>query len=869
MDFIELEAIEGLRWSWNSWPTSKSEVSALVIPLSVLYTPLLQYNDIPLLQYDPLICNRCGAILNPFARVDYPSRLWMCPFCYQKNPFPRAYTGIEENNIPAELFPTYTTVEYHQGRKTLNTSTVVNSNPNWGRTSSFQSVVSSPSSSLVATFSSSSLSGVDSKGNGPGFVFVVDTCSPEDELQALKNELLLVIAQLPENALVGLVTFDSMVAVHDLGFMECSRVVLLHGDRELSPGQVQEFLGISRPKHQLLGRTSANQKQGFLLPVSECEFNITTAIEEIHSSLQTVGGHRPQRSTGAAISTSVGLLEGCLANTGSRIMVFTSGPTTLGPGIVVDSDLSKYIRTHRDLINGQAPHYDKSCNFYKQLAGRLSDASIVLDLFGCSLDQVGASELKVAIESSGGFLMLGESFESDQFKKCLRHIFKRDTDGHLNMYFDATIEIVTTRDVKICGALGPCVSLKKKSSSVSENEIGQGGTCWWKLCTLTNKTCIALLFELGNEQNIQPGSAFFVQFITRYRYGNGGIRQRVTTAARRWVGSRSPEIASGFDQEAAASVMARLAIHRAERCYARDVIRWIDNMLIKFASKFGDYVQEDPSSFRLSSNFSLYPQFMYYLRRSQFIDVFNSSPDETAFFRLMLNQEGVVGSLIMIQPTLFQYSFDGPPIPVLLDISSISPDVILLFDSYFHVVIHYGSRIAQWRKLGYDKDPNHETFRKLLEAPEMDAEQLVADRVPLPKLVRCDQHSSQARFLLAKLNPSVTQKSTHTEGSDIIFTDDINKRDVSNSNWAEKCAGAFGRLDHGCKIDQLPLKWAISKNLRKVGLEGDYQAVTKYLTGCQVVTGWKIRNTLDEVISLASALDNIVYVYVNRREPTF
>lgn len=515
------------------------------------------------------------------------------------------------------------------------------------------------------------------------------------------------------------------------------------------------------------------QKQGFLLPVSECEFNITTAIEEVHSSPQVMPGHRPLRSTGTAILAALGLLEGCLANTGSRIMVFTSGPATLGPGIVVDSDFRSSIRTHRDLINGHAPYYSKSSSFYKQVSPRLSDASIVLDLFACSLDQVGAAELKDPVERSGGFMMLVESFESSQFRKCLRHIFSRDEEGNLKMHFDATIEIVTTKDLKICGALGPCVSLHKKNNLVSNNEIGEGGTYMWKLGTLTSKTCFAFFFQVNEEHKVQPGSAFSIQFITRYRHGNMGIRKRVTTVARRWVANNSPEIAAGFDQEAAASVMARLAIQRAEDCQARDVIRWLDDTLIRFASKFGDYVQEDPSSFRLSSNFSLYPQFMYYLRRSQFIDVFNSSPDETSFFRLMLNREGVVGSLIMIQPTLLQYSFDGPPIPVLLDVRSISPDVILLFDSYFHVVIHCGSKIAQWRKLGYDKDPNHENLRKLLEAPEVDAEQLIVDRVPVPKIIKCDQHSSQARFLLAKLNPSVTQNSTYTDGSDIIFTDDL------------------------------------------------------------------------------------------------
>ncbi|KAJ4956531.1 hypothetical protein NE237_013314 [Protea cynaroides] len=763
MDFVELEAIEGLRWSWSAWPASKSEASALVIPLSVMCTPLMQFNELPLLPYDPLCCNRCGGVLNPYARVDYQSRLWVCPFCYQKNPFPRSYTGIGENNLPAELFPTCSTVEYLHGRKNPCPTSTPSTNANW-----VQNGLSS---------SSSLLSGVDSWVSGPAFVFVVDTCTPEEELRALKNELLLVVAQLPGNALVALVTFDSMVCVHDIGFTDCLRAVVFHGERELSSDRIQELLGISRPKHEQSLKFSAIQRQGFLLPLSECEFNLTTIIEEIHSSVWTSSGHRPLRSTGVAVSASIGLLESCLCKIGSRVMVFTSGPVTVGPGIVVESDLSNAIRTHRDLINGRAHLYEKSCNFYKQLAQRLCDSAIVLDLFACSLDQVGASELKVPVESSGGFMMLGESFESDQFRKCLRHVFSRDADGHLKMCFDATMEVVTTKEVMICGALGPCVSLRRKNSAVSVSEIGQGGTNLWKLGTPTNKTCITFFFEVGDEETIQPGSAFIIQFITRYRDGNMGLRSRVTSVARRWVLSRSPEIACGFDQETAASVMARLAIHRAQHFFAQHVIRWLDKKLIQFASKFGDYIQEDPSSFRLASNFSLYPQFMYYLRRSQFIDVFNSSPDETAFFRLMLNREGVTGSLIMIQPTLLQYSFDGPPVPVLLDISSISPDVILLFDSYFNVVIHYGSKIAQWRKLGYDKDPNHVNLRKLLEAPEIDAAQLLAERIPVPKLIKCDQHGSQARFLLAKLNPSVTQKSMYTGGSDFIFTDEVSLQD--------------------------------------------------------------------------------------------
>jgi len=44
-------------------------------------------------------------------------------------------------------------------------------------------------------------------------------------------------------------------------------------------------------------------------------------------------------------------------------------------------------------------------------------------------------------------------------------------------------------------------------------------------------------------------------------------------------------------------------------------------------------MKDDPESFVLPNSFSIYPQFMFHLRRSQFLQVFNNSPDETAYYR--------------------------------------------------------------------------------------------------------------------------------------------------------------------------------------------------------------------------------------------
>lgn len=73
-------------------------------------------------------------------------------------------------------------------------------------------------------------------------------------------------------------------------------------------------------------------------------------------------------------------------------------------------------------------------------------------------------------------------------------------------------------------------------------------------------------------------------------------------------------------------------------------------------SKFATYSTGNPDSFQLSHVFFYYPQFVFHLRRSQFLQVFNSSPDETAFYRVLLLRDNVSNALTMIQPTLVAYT---------------------------------------------------------------------------------------------------------------------------------------------------------------------------------------------------------------------
>merc|ERR1712187_1017939 len=241
------------------------------------------------------------------------------------------------------------------------------------------------------------------------------------------------------------------------------------------------------------------------------------------------------------------------------------------------------------------------------------------------------------------------------------------------------------------------------------------------------------------------------------------------------------DISSGFDQEAAAVLMARYAVFKCENEDPFDVLRWVDRMLIRLVAKFADYRKDEPATFHLAQELSIFPQFMYHLRRSNFLQTFNASPDETAYYRTIICRENTMNSLVMIQPALLMYSFeDTQPQPVLLDATSLKPNVILLLDAFFNVVIWRGEQIQAWYDAGYQDKEEYANFKALLHAPAEDAKQILSDRFPAPRYIQTNAGGSQARHLTSKVNPSQTYNTqamytgTNSGGdSSVVITDDV------------------------------------------------------------------------------------------------
>jgi protein transport protein SEC23 len=141
---------------------------------------------------------------------------------------------------------------------------------------------------------------------------------------------------------------------------------VFRGNKEYTAKQVQEMLGLAggmRPgaPQQQPARPPLGPAARFLMPVQQVEFQITNVLEQLQRDPWPVANDkRPLRCTGVALSVAVGLLESSFQNAGGRIMAFTSGAATEGPGHVVSPELKEPIRSHHDIDRDNIKYYKKA-----------------------------------------------------------------------------------------------------------------------------------------------------------------------------------------------------------------------------------------------------------------------------------------------------------------------------------------------------------------------------------------------------------------------------------------------------------------------------------------------------------------------------
>ena len=307
------------------------------------------------------------------------------------------------------------------------------------------------------------------------------------------------------------------------------------------------------------------------------------------------------------------------------------------------------MRSHLDLQKGHAnaQYTEKALQFYAGLASRAIAAGHCVDIFACSLDQTGLHEMRVLCDRTGGAMVMSDAFSMHMFRESFKQLFSNvDATGYLQMGFNARVSVTTSKNFNVCGCVGGCCSLAKKTQYVGETEIGESGTSEWSMGAIDRNSSLAFFFEVAQGASEEmtekarasresadqapmmgamPNQCAYVQFQTLYHHPDGRKRLRVTTMQRQmaYPNPNPPDMSVGFDQEAAAVLMTRFAMFQMENIDSVDVVRRLDRILIRLVSKFANFNKDDVHSFRLSNEFTLFPQFMFNLRRSPFVQTFS------------------------------------------------------------------------------------------------------------------------------------------------------------------------------------------------------------------------------------------------------
>lgn len=784
MSFEEIEDKTGVRVTWNHVPKLKLQHQRNVAPLAAFLTPLNNKSPIQVLDEAYMArCRQCQAFLNPYVSVNpQTGDIWYCQFCTFGNRLQA------DGSYPPALSPECASVEYVTRRQ----------------------------SPLP-----------------PIFFFVVDTCFENEDVgdafESLKETLALAVSLLPSGSLVGFISFGKHVQLHDVSVT--NRAHTFNGEKEYTLEEVQKILRLSGSTNAM-GQLSSGRR--FLHTIDVVEYNLLTIIEGLvnitfpHNESKT----RAARASGCAVNIAALTLQALLGKVGAsggHILTFLAGAATVGPGKIVNLPLREPIRSHHDIEKAKAttlanlakmpnlPHgvakadlalFKKARPFYQKVARVLVSIGISCNFFVGSYDQMGLYEMEDVCSNTGGMVVMCDLFSTLMFRQSVGKFFaKRSSDAEgadnelLDMGFNATLECRTTPDLQVQGLIGNAAGLPPRKdkfveAGISAISVGEGGTNAWKLLSINPQLTFAVYLDKLDSPAVDRHA--FLQATCHYQHPDNTLRVRVTTVPLAVIAdSDGAALEQGFDQEAATVAIARNALAQvvgrpslyagsAKSTYDQQHLsKHLDKLLVDFCVRFAQYRKGDMQSFRLSNCYAMLPQFMYHLRRSPFICVFNNSPDETSFIRHSLMHEDVTNALIMIQPSLLLYDVDQfdpeqpDPEPVLLDLMSLGASKILLLDTFFQILIYHGKTVALWRNAGYHEQDGYEHFKAFLEAPKREAMEILLDRFPLPRFIDCDEGGSQARFLMAKVNPSTSYMSTPDQMFGVPNHSDVKTDDKS------------------------------------------------------------------------------------------
>lgn len=443
------------------------------------------------------------------------------------------------------------------------------------------------------------------------------------------------------------------------------------------------------------------------------------------------------------------------------------------------------------------------------------------DVYTGSLDQVGVYEMKSLASGGSGNIVLTDGFQSPRFLSNLNS----NTSRILSQKHSSKFTVTTSTGIKVMKAVCAGTELQssyqsEKHSAMHHEKISdtitrfdlslkkRNFTNQWYLGSLNSSDTIAVYFEMDTVSSSSlldedcGAKEVYVQFQSRfYDLESENTILRVTTIKRpttlsilaenkvklsnntyKLVNTKSvilkeKALLESFDYKAWMVLFTRLLISKIDTTIGyesfEEVVNDVDSALIRLTRYFGGLQHDTISSqnpydnlkliYSISESFKELPALSYSLRRNpQLIRIFNSSPDETAYYHHMFNKCGTDTSCVMIHPNFYKVESDGLLEKLSLDITSLDSQVgdasYFVLDSVFNIIIFYQYTDPQLKLWLHNS--NNDDFiygeaadSKLSSVLETVRTKLTMGRTVIPNIVLTQSGHSQARFLLARLYP--------------------------------------------------------------------------------------------------------------------
>ncbi|GMM36278.1 hypothetical protein DASC09_036030 [Saccharomycopsis crataegensis] len=611
------------------------------------------------------------------------------------------------------------------------------------------------------------------------YMYMIDLLTEKDELSSLKSSILESVSALPANSVVIVITYDSKtIRIHDSdtgiphAFDIESPIDVKNMRNNLFSGSYDRFR-INKYLYNLNDSVQLTNLQSSLNNLS------TTNIEKPK-------GQRHTRITGTALQIAMELVKvmkleilPILANKLSfivNVLVFISGPCTTGAGKIISPSLKSNFRNHNVIVESfsELNQLNYAVKFYSDLIyanvgllygldsehrafNKNCNISIKFDIFSANYDETGLFEMQNLCNLTGGRLILSDSFDTNIFKQNFLKVFP-GSQNRLN--YNGRLDILTSCNLKINGAIGPLVSLKNHSQYASDLRIGESLTNSWLINSFqdTNFTVFFQQEDFIGKKRLK-NDFYYVQFKLRYKNRDENFLKIITVEKKN--GHTPAELAEGFDQVAYLGILAKKVVYdNLFNLKYDDLNEDLDLMFKNLIVEFGRVLIEEPTSvwsnekfhnfitenslIELNSKFNLIPEFFYYLKKSYIVRKFNITPDETSFYNNILLQSNAKVTRLIVNSSLYNVSVHGfpnivssdtnfdiaalkyeqiflTPIPLDADALSISNNNIFIFDDFFHILIHYGSSISYYRDI-FIKEINPKLRDKDLSSIDLDVD---------------------------------------------------------------------------------------------------------------------------------------------------